>query len=163
MYNTFTDRLYGQFSWLMSVSISLFCFGALNGLLFTSGRLNFVAAREGQLPTLLATIYLERLTPVPTILLYCLLSLIMLIVSDLFTLINYVSFVKWLSIGSSIIVFLLVCTFILILPIFHKPKVLLTGMDIVLSGIPIYLIGITWNKKPDVYKQKYSIYPYPID
>ncbi|TNN14685.1 Large neutral amino acids transporter small subunit 2 [Schistosoma japonicum] len=177
---TFADRLFGQFSWFMSIFISLSCFGGLNGLLFTSGRLNFVAAREGQLPALLATIHSERLTPIPAILLNCFLSLIMLIIPDLFTLINYMSFVKWLSIAASIlamlhlrhsrpditrplrlpliipIVFLFVCAFLLILPIFHKPKELLTGMGIVLSGIPIYLIGMTWNRKPDVYKQKYN-------
>uniref|UniRef100_A0A095AUF3 Large neutral amino acids transporter small subunit 2 n=1 Tax=Schistosoma haematobium TaxID=6185 RepID=A0A095AUF3_SCHHA len=36
---TFADRLYGKFSWIMSIFISLSCFGGLNGILFTSGRL----------------------------------------------------------------------------------------------------------------------------
>ncbi|CAH8584536.1 unnamed protein product [Schistosoma mattheei] len=177
---TFADRLYGKFSWIMSIFISLSCFGGLNGILFTSGRLNFVAAREGQLPTLLATIHVEHLTPVPAILLNCILSLIMLIVSDLFTLINYVSFVQWLSVAASIfamlylrrsqpdiprpirlpliipITFLIVCSFLLILPIFHRPNELFIGMIIVLSGIPIYLLGIGWKQKSNLFIQKYN-------
>ncbi|CAH8543384.1 unnamed protein product [Schistosoma turkestanicum] len=176
---TFAAHLYGQFSWIMSIFISLSCFGGLNGILFTSGRLNFVAAREGQLPALLATIHVERLTPVPAILLNCCLSLIMLVIPDLFTLINYVSFVQWLSVGASIlamlylrhsqpdlprpirlpliipITFLIVCGFLLIFPVFHKPKELFTGIIMVLSGIPIYLIGITWNRKSGIFLQKY--------
>ncbi|XP_018653184.1 putative cationic amino acid transporter [Schistosoma mansoni] len=179
-FKTFADRLYGKFSWIMSIFISLSCFGGLNGILFTSGRLNFVAAREGQLPILLATIHVEHLTPVPSILLNCCLSLIMLIVSDLFTLINYVSFVQWLSVAASIlamlylrrsqpnlsrpihlpliipITFLLICGFLLIFPIFHRPKELFIGMIIVLSGIPIYLIGIGWKRKSNLFIQKYS-------
>ncbi|RTG91448.1 uncharacterized protein DC041_0004573 [Schistosoma bovis] len=143
-------------------------------------QLNFVAAREGQLPTLLATIHVEHLTPVPAILLNCILSLIMLIVSDLFTLINYVSFVQWLSVAASIfamlylrrsqpdiprpirlpliipITFLIVCSFLLILPIFHRPNELFIGMIIVLSGIPIYLLGIGWKQKSNLFIQKYN-------
>nr|CAH8864826.1 unnamed protein product [Trichobilharzia regenti] len=177
---TFADRLYGQFSWTIPVCVSLSCFGGLNGLLFTSGRLNFVAAREGQLPALLATIHAKRLTPLPSILLNSLLGLLMLVVTDLFALINYVSFVNWLSVAASIlgmiylrysqpdiprpiclpliipITFLLVCVFLITMPIFQTPKEVLIGSAIVLSGIPVYLIGIVWKSKPKSFKRIYG-------
>lgn len=54
------------------------------------------------------------------------------------------------------ITFLIVCSFLLILPIFHRPNELFIGMIIVLSGIPIYLLGIGWKQKSNLFIQKYS-------
>ncbi|KAF8560701.1 hypothetical protein P879_08168 [Paragonimus westermani] len=169
---TFADRLYGYFAWIIPVFVSLSCFGGVNGLLFTSGRLNFVGAREGQLPPLLSMIHLKRLTPIPAILLTAILSLLMLLLPDLTLLINYLSFVQWLSVGASILgmlwlrrtrpelhrpirlpaliplSFLAVCCFLLIVPIIAKPREMLIGLAIVLSGVPVYLVGVVWKNKP---------------
>ncbi|KER25003.1 hypothetical protein T265_07455 [Opisthorchis viverrini] len=177
---TFADRIYGYFSWIIPVFVSLSCFGGVNGLLFTSGRLNFVAAREGQLPPLLAMIHVQRLTPVPAILFTSFLSLIMLILPDLSALINYLSFVQWLSVAASIlgmlqlrrkrpdlarpirlpavipISFICVCCFLLIVPLIAKPNEVGIGLVIVLSGIPVYLIGVVWRSKPQFFLTFYE-------
>ncbi|THD21111.1 Blood-brain barrier large neutral amino acid transporter [Fasciola hepatica] len=177
---TFADRIYGHFAWILPAFVSLSCFGGVNGLLFTSGRLNFVGAREGQLPPILAMIHVIRMTPVPAILFTSFLSLIMLLLPDMATLVNYVSFVQWLSVGASIvamlwlrrnrphirrpiklplvipITFLLVCAFLLIVPLIAKPKEMGIGLAIVLSGIPVYLVGVVWQSKPRTFVRFYD-------
>ncbi|CAL8072635.1 unnamed protein product [Calicophoron daubneyi] len=177
---TFAERIYGMFAWIIPVFVSLSCFGGVNGLLFTSCRLNFVAAREGQLPPLLAMIHVKRLTPVPAILTTSILSLIMLLLPDMYLLINYVSFVQWLSVGASIlgmmtlhrsqpnlprpirlplvipISFLLVCAFLIIVPTIAKPTEMLIGLGIVLSGIPVYLVTVKWKRKPVSFTKFYD-------
>lgn len=65
--------------------------------------LNFVGAREGQLPPVLSMIHVNRLTPVPAILFSSFLSLIMLILPDVAILVNYLSSVQWLSVGGSVL------------------------------------------------------------
>ncbi|KAG5450739.1 Large neutral amino acids transporter small subunit 1 [Clonorchis sinensis] len=177
---TFADRIYGYLSWIIPVFVSLSCFGGVNGLLFTSGRLNFVGAREGQLPPLLAMIHVQRLTPVPAILFTSFLSLIMLVLPDLSALINYLSFVQWLSVAASIlgmlqlrrkrpdlarpirlpaiipISFICVCCFLLVVPLIAKPHEVGVGLVIVLSGIPVYLIGVVWRSKPQFFLTSYE-------
>uniref|UniRef100_A0A183ACC3 Aa_trans domain-containing protein n=1 Tax=Echinostoma caproni TaxID=27848 RepID=A0A183ACC3_9TREM len=113
--------------------------------------LNFVGAREGHLPPILAMIHLRRMTPVPAILLTSILSLVMLFLPDLTTLINYLSFVQWLSVGASI----LVCAFLLLVPLIAKPKEMGIGLGIVLSGIPVYLVGVAWRNKPQSFVRLY--------
>lgn len=174
---TFADKLYGVMAWIIPFFVSLSCFGGVNGLLFTSGRLNFVGARDGQLPEILAMIHLERLTPMPAMLFTCFMSLVMLISDDVMMLINYLSFVQWLSVGSSIagmlylrwkrpemhrpirfhwcipVFFLIIVVFLLIFPLMEEPVETGIGLLIVLSGIPVYLLGVAWKKKPKSFQR----------
>lgn len=46
------------------------------------------------------------------------------------------------------IVFVFICAFLVILPIFDKPFDTGMGILITLSGIPAYLIGVKWTEKP---------------
>ncbi|XP_067927857.1 Y+L amino acid transporter 2-like [Watersipora subatra] len=172
---TFGDTFLGVMSWIMPVCVALSCFGGVNGLLFTSGRLNFVGAREGHLPEFLGMIHAKRLTPLPAILITGAISLVMLIPNDIYGLINYMSFVQWLSVGGSIfamvylrwkrpdmhrpikfhiavpIIFLLACTFLLVVPLIAAPLDTGMGLLITLSGIPVYLVGVSWKNKPKVF------------
>uniref|UniRef100_A0A8C9EJ85 Solute carrier family 7 member 10 n=1 Tax=Pavo cristatus TaxID=9049 RepID=A0A8C9EJ85_PAVCR len=98
---TFGEKLLGYFSWVMPVSVALSTFGGINGYLFTSSRLCFSGAREGHLPSLLAMIHVKYCTPIPALL--CLATLIIMLVGDTYTLINYVSFINYLCYGVTII------------------------------------------------------------
>ena len=92
-------------------------------------------------------------------------------------LINYMSFIQWLSVGMSIvgmlymrytkphlprpirmplvipIVFLVCVLFLLVLPLYAEPYD--TGMGILMlcTGVPVYYIGIVWESKPKAFKE----------
>lgn len=46
------------------------------------------------------------------------------------------------------IAFVLICIFLILLPIFETPWVLLSGALLTGSGIPVYYFGVYWKDKP---------------
>ncbi|XP_069112799.1 large neutral amino acids transporter small subunit 1-like [Argopecten irradians] len=171
---TFGYKVFSVMAWIVPVFVSLSTFGGVNGLLFTSGRLFFVGAREGHLPDFLSMIHHRRFTPMPAMLFTGALSLIMLIADDVSSLINYMSFVQWLSVGMSIVnliylrftqpdrhrpikfplfvpfLFLVFVLFLLIVPLYAAPYDTGMAVVIVLSGIPVYVLGVVWKSKPKI-------------
>ncbi|CAG5114578.1 unnamed protein product [Candidula unifasciata] len=169
---TFGDKVFGAAAFVIPVFVALSTFGGVNGLLFTSGRLCFVGAREGQLPSLMAMISQQQHTPLPSVLFTGGLSLVMLISDDVYSLINYLSFAQWLSVGASIagmvylrftrpdmprpikmpliipFTFLAIVAFLLIVPLVAAPFDTGMGILLVCSGIPVYLLTVLWQDKP---------------
>ncbi|XP_071522741.1 large neutral amino acids transporter small subunit 1-like [Panulirus ornatus] len=167
----FGSEVLGPLKYSIPVFVALSTFGSLNGILFTSGRLFLAGAREGHLPPILSFIHVHAHTPVPALMITCLLSLVML-GGDIIFLINCLSFVLWLSIGAAIaallwlrrsrpnlkrpirvhtalpITFLAGCTYLVVVPMITEP--ISTGMGILmtLSGILVYLVGVVWKNKP---------------
>merc|ERR1719510_1255264 len=112
---------------------------------------------------------MSHLTPIPCLLLLCVITLVMLMISDIYILINFNSFVESLFILGSIaglillrwkqpererpikvniilpITFFLVCIFLVCLPIGVHPKTVLVGLAIIASGVPVYLIFVHWS------------------
>ncbi|XP_064870984.1 asc-type amino acid transporter 1-like [Oncorhynchus nerka] len=86
----------------MPISVALSTFGGINGYLFTSSRLCFSGAREGHLPYLLAMIHLKNCTPIPALLVCCGATIVILCIGETHNLINYVSFINFLSYGVTI-------------------------------------------------------------
>ena len=75
---TFANRLYGRMAWVISIFVALSTFGAVNGNILTTSRLFFAGAREGQMPAALAMIQINRVTPMPSVIIITLLSLLYL-------------------------------------------------------------------------------------
>ncbi|XP_038662114.1 large neutral amino acids transporter small subunit 2-like isoform X2 [Scyliorhinus canicula] len=119
---TFGEKLLGSMPWIMPFSVVLSTFGGINGYLFTSSRLCYSGAREGHLPSLLAMIHMKRCTPIPALL--CSVNLLFPVV------------------------YLLFWAFLLVFSFYSEPLVCGTALVIILTGIPVYLLGIQWNKKP---------------
>ncbi|XP_076544477.1 L-type amino acid transporter minidiscs isoform X3 [Osmia lignaria lignaria] len=169
---TFGDKLLGVMSWIMPFFVACSTFGALNGAIFASSRLFFVGARNGHLPAAIALINVRNLTPMPSLIFLCIITLALLIIEDVYELINYVSFVEalfttlsvsgllWLRYKSpdrerpirvSIvlpIIFFVICAFLVTFPCYVSPWAVGVGVIIILSGIPVYWIFIYWRKKP---------------
>uniref|UniRef100_A0A803VXV2 Solute carrier family 7 member 10 n=1 Tax=Ficedula albicollis TaxID=59894 RepID=A0A803VXV2_FICAL len=169
---TFGEKLLGYFSWVMPVSVALSTFGGINGYLFTSSRLCFSGAREGHLPSLLAMIHVKNCTPIPALLLCCLATLIIMLVGDTYTLINYVSFINYLCYGVTImglivlrwkkpkifrpikvnllipITYLAFWAFLLAFSLYSEPVVCGIGLIIILTGVPVFFLGVYWRNKP---------------
>ncbi|GFR18771.1 large neutral amino acids transporter small subunit 2 [Trichonephila clavata] len=169
---TFANIVFGkQVAWCMPIFVALSTFGGVNGNLFTSARFFATGAHEGQLPEILGMISIRRCTPVPALLLTCMMSLLMLCTSDIYALINYLSFAQWLWTGLVIlglmvlrvrqpdlhrpikvslfcpIVFFLCCIFLTIVPMFAEPFE--TGMVllVMLAGLPVYLVFFYGSKR----------------
>ena len=99
---TFASRLYGSMAWIIPIFVALSTFGAVNGNILTTSRLFYAGAREGQMPEVLSMIQISRVTPLPSVTVITLLSLLYLMSSDIIQLINYCSFSIWLSIGAAV-------------------------------------------------------------
>lgn len=169
---TFGDRVFGTFTWVVQILVALSALGSLHSCIFGASRVFFVGARNGHLPKALALIHLEKLTPAPAIMFIGGVTILMLIVSDVYVLINYTSFVEaafvmftvggllWLRwrqpnkprpIKVSLvypIAFFIVSIFLVCFPVFSSPMEVLTGAAIVATAVPVFWFCIAWKRPP---------------
>jgi len=169
---TFGNKLFGVMRWIMPFFVACSTFGAVNGGIFASSRLFFVGARNGHMPNCMALINIKNVTPIPSLIVLCIITLALLTTSDVFILINFTSFVESLFITMSVggllylrwkqpdwerpikvnlvlpILFFVICGFLVLMPVFEEPQVVGVGLAIILSGIPVYAIFIGWKNRP---------------
>uniref|UniRef100_A0A8D2AZ76 Solute carrier family 7 member 11 n=1 Tax=Sciurus vulgaris TaxID=55149 RepID=A0A8D2AZ76_SCIVU len=165
--NTFAERLLGNFSLAVPIFVALSCFGSMNGGVFAVSRLFYVASREGHLPEILSMIHVRKHTPLPHPL-----TMIMLFSGDLYSLLNFLSFARWLFIGLAVAgliylrykrpdmhrpfkvplfipaLFSFTCLFMVALSLYSDPFSTGIGFLITLTGVPAYYLFIIWDKKP---------------
>uniref|UniRef100_A0A8C2XDD6 Solute carrier family 7 member 8b n=1 Tax=Cyclopterus lumpus TaxID=8103 RepID=A0A8C2XDD6_CYCLU len=189
---TFGEKMLGLMSWIMPISVALSTFGGVNGSLFTSSRLFFAGAREGHLPRLLAMIHIKSCTPIPALVFTFSSTLLMLCTSDMYTLINYVGFINYFFYGITIagqvvlrirepdlyrpfkvrtrliwpMIYLLFWAFLLVFSLYSEPVVCGTGLAIMMTGVPVYFLGVYWENKPQCkithLCQKLCVVVYPV-
>ncbi|CDW57236.1 large neutral amino acids transporter small [Trichuris trichiura] len=169
---SFANAFMGKFAVLMPVFVACSTIGSLNGVLFASSRMFFVGARDGQLPELLSMINYKLVTPLPSLVILGILSLVMLCTTDILVLINYTAFTEALMVafaGCGLVwlrykqpnlprpiklnliiplLFLIMCLFLLILPFLISPFEVVISLVMTLSGVPIYFVGVYWKRKP---------------
>ncbi|XP_073941948.1 L-type amino acid transporter minidiscs isoform X1 [Choristoneura fumiferana] len=169
---TFSEKILGSWGWIMSLFVALCTFGSLNGAIYASSRLFFVGARDGHLPLAISLIDIKRLTPVPSLLFMCLMTLVLLIWNNVEALLVVVTSMEALCVTSSVTgllwmryskpnlkrpirvnlalpcAFFVICIFLVILSCFTHPVELGIGITFTLLGIPVYFIFIKWQNKP---------------
>lgn len=158
----------GFFAWVMPLFVACSTFGSLNGAIFASSRLFFVGARNGHLPAAISLINIKCLTPIPSLIFMCIITLVYLFIRDVYMLINYVQYAEalftlisisgllWLRhknpdavrpIKVNILVpltYLIICSFLVISSCLIEPEAVFSATIIILIGIPVYLITIQW-------------------
>uniref|UniRef100_A0A1B0CP74 Amino acid transporter n=5 Tax=Lutzomyia longipalpis TaxID=7200 RepID=A0A1B0CP74_LUTLO len=169
---TFGNKMMGYFAWIIPVMVAVSSFGGLSVHIMTSSRMCFVGARNGHMPAILSHINVNKFSPTPSLVFLCILSLIMLCISDVYVLITYCSIVEstfiMLSVGAVLyfrykypkrerpikvsiltpIVFCLICAFLIVVPCYVAPYEVLMGILITITGIPFYYVGVVWRNKP---------------
>ncbi|KAL9852802.1 cystine/glutamate transporter isoform 3-T3 [Geothlypis trichas] len=174
---TFAERLMGDFSLAVPVFVALSCFGSMNGGVFAVSRMFFVASREGHLPEILSMIHVRKHTPLPAVIVLHPLTMIMLFNGDLYSLLNFLSFARWLFIGLVVAgliylrykrpdmprpfkvplfipaLFSFTCLFMVALSLYSDPVNTGIGFAITLTGIPAYYLFIVWDNKPKWFRK----------
>ncbi|KAL5290896.1 SLC7A6.2 family protein [Megaselia abdita] len=165
---TFGNKMLGFMSWLMPFFVACSTFGSLNGAIFSSSRLFFVGARNGHLPAAISLINVHCFTPIPSLIFLCVISLVLLFIPNIYSLINYVTFVEALFTLMSIsgllwlrktqpkterpikvklifpIIYLITCSFLVISSVYVSPIEVGVGVAIILLGIPVYFLTIKY-------------------
>jgi len=158
----------GKASVIIPILVGLSCFGAVNGLAFSSGRLVYAAAREGHLPKVLSMVQMKRRTPIPSLIFTAVISIIMLIpnTSQFETLVGLFSFASWLFYGACFVVLLYlrfsrktmirpykvflpipvimvaVSVFLIVFPFLGEWIGCTIALGVILLGIPVYIIFV---------------------
>ncbi|XP_071823642.1 cystine/glutamate transporter-like isoform X2 [Apostichopus japonicus] len=169
---TFGQRVLGGWWWIMPVAVACSCIGSINGGIFGTARMFFVASREGQLPDILGMIHVNRKTPLPAAAFALPICFIMLISDDVFAMINYLSFSRWLFVATTVatvpyfrwkypdierpfkvplilpILFTLCAVVLVMTSIISATYEFIVGLAITLAGIPVYLVCVWWEDKP---------------
>uniref|UniRef100_A0ACB8FMC6 Uncharacterized protein n=1 Tax=Sphaerodactylus townsendi TaxID=933632 RepID=A0ACB8FMC6_9SAUR len=160
---------------VIPVLVALSCFGTMNGGIFTFSRTLFVASREGQWPPLFSMIHIQRHTPLPAVMLMFPLVTAMICVGELYHLLNFFSFSRWLFIGLATlglivhryrhpeipspfqvplfipVSFTLICLFTVGMSFYSDPVSISIGCAMVLSGFPVYYL-LVQRSMPDCYR-----------
>ncbi|XP_074848029.1 cystine/glutamate transporter [Carettochelys insculpta] len=169
---TFAERLMGNFSLAVPIFVALSCFGSMNGGIFAVSRMFYVASREGHLPEILSMIHIRKHTPLPAVIVLHPLTMIMLFTGDLYSLLTFLSFARWLFIGLVVAgliylrykrpdmprpfkvplfipaLFSFICLFMVALSLYSDPVNTGIGFAITLTGVPAYYLFIIWDNKP---------------
>ncbi|XP_033633070.1 Y+L amino acid transporter 2-like [Asterias rubens] len=169
---TFGNNVLGSFAWVMPLSVALSTFGAINGNIMVCSRVLYVGSREKHFPPLLSMIHVDFLTPLPSIVIVVLLSCIYTYSNDIFTLINYFSFVTWTSIGAVVagmvwvrwrepdrprpykvhitipILFVIAAIFLVVMGTIDSPIDTAIGVGITLTGVPVYFLFVYPERLP---------------
>ena len=135
---TFANKLFGVVWWIMPVLVACSCFGAVNGGIFVGGRIYYLAARDGLMPKLFAMLHSHRMTPIPALIIKCIVSVLMLAPnsSDFESMVKYYGFINWLFYALAILSLL---WFRHRYPELHRPFKVFIIVPIIVLGASAYL------------------------
>ncbi|CAM4820896.1 unnamed protein product [Rotaria magnacalcarata] len=164
---TWGETVLGPAVRALTILVSFSALGSANATIYASGRYFMVGARYGYLPEIFSCIQKQRLTPLPSIVLMTILSIIYCIPSNIGNLIGFVSFVSWMFFGLTflatifckftkakadrvikvpipvIIFMILVSIYLVIAPVISSPNIgYLVAIIILLIGLVFYYLFV---------------------
>ncbi|KXJ20185.1 b(0,+)-type amino acid transporter 1 [Exaiptasia diaphana] len=161
---SFGEKLNPVFLAVMPLLVACSCFGAANGSVFTNSKVVCAAAKENHMPSFLASINSHLKMPIYAVSFPSCIAILLLIPSNLESLISCFSFAAWLFYGGTIssllvlryklpnkhrpykvwtiipVLMVMVALYLVIAPFVEKPKPSLIALAYILSGIPFYYI-----------------------
>lgn len=173
----FGKRTLGRAALLMPLSVALSTTSGLNALIFSSSRILFVGARQGQLFSLLNMISVKKRSPIPSLLFVGLTSVIYLSTTHIASLLQYLIFIEAsfavLAVSTVLtlrykfpdtsrplrvqtwipVIYLLMSTLLIVAPIYESPYEALLGTAILCSGIPVYYLTVNRKNQSALYKE----------
>ncbi|XP_068163548.1 cystine/glutamate transporter [Antennarius striatus] len=177
---TFANRALHGMASVIPFLVALSCLGTLNGGIFGAPRMMFVGAREGHCPPIFSMIHIRRKTPLPAVLLMYPLTVLFLTSGDIYQLINFVSFSRWLFIALAttgmlihryrfplhprpfkapvviIITFTVVCFFIVGLSLYSDPWNTGWSCALTLGGVPLYYLTVNSFCLPSRWRRTFN-------
>ncbi|XP_039623921.1 cystine/glutamate transporter-like [Polypterus senegalus] len=169
---SFADRALQGFSSVIPILVAMSCMGSLLGSCFTTPRMLLSGSREGQWPSLFSMIHIRRHTPLPAVLVMYPMIVFMILAGELFGLLNFYSFSRWLFMGLTTMglmvhryrkpdlprpfkvhlffpaVFTVVCFFIVGMSLYSDPFNTGISFALTLTGIPIYFLVVQKQRLP---------------
>ncbi|KAK7097442.1 large neutral amino acids transporter small subunit 1-like [Littorina saxatilis] len=167
---TFAERTVMVLAYVMPVLIAVSVAGGINGSVLSMSRLFFVGARYNHLPKCISMITVKSLTPAPSLIAVLLLTLLMQIFGDIFFLIEMMGFGfanvltvvlaglikirlqepnlhRPIKLPLVLPIFLIIMSLaILFMTVYRKPYESGICLALIMSGVPLYIVGIAWDK-----------------
>uniref|UniRef100_A0A8C0ZW16 B(0,+)-type amino acid transporter 1 n=1 Tax=Castor canadensis TaxID=51338 RepID=A0A8C0ZW16_CASCN len=167
------NQVLGSWAWLVPLAVALSTFGSVNGTFFGGSRVCYAAAREGHMPQLLSMVHVHRLTPTPALMFTTAVALALVIPGDFSTIVNFLSFLSWLTYGTTIscllylriktknlpriykvptfipAIMLLASLYLVLAPVIDNPQLeLLYIFLFLLSGFLVYFLVVYFQCQP---------------
>ncbi|CAF4021696.1 unnamed protein product [Rotaria sordida] len=164
---------------ILPILISISALGSANGTLFSSARYCMVGARYGYLPEIFSYIQKDTLTPLPSIVLQGILSIIFCIPSNIDELIDVFSFSAWIFYGLTfvatlcckftmkkakrvisvpiplIVIVILISIYLVIAPVIVNPSIgFLLATFLILFGMVFYYPFVYYQVELDCMNDK---------
>ncbi|CAF1122816.1 unnamed protein product [Rotaria sordida] len=175
---TWGEAVLGPVVRTLPILVSFSALGSATATIYCSSRYFMVGARYGYLPKIFSCIQKQRLTPLPSIMLMTIISIIYCIPTNIEHLIDFVSFVAWVFFGLTfvaticckftkaeayraikvpipvIIFMILVSVYLIIAPVISSPNIgYLIALIIVLVGLIFYYLFVFRKIQPNLMKK----------
>lgn len=149
---------------IMPIFVVISTFGALNATVFTTSRLIHSASSQGHLPSMFSRIHPVRRTPMTALFLQFIITTLLILPTDFVSLLNLYSFLAWIFFGltgialivlrvklkyrrrgykvywSTALVFILVCGWLIVVPVIRKPLESLVALAWVMLGAVLWAL-----------------------
>ncbi|XP_006880781.1 PREDICTED: B(0,+)-type amino acid transporter 1-like [Elephantulus edwardii] len=171
------NQVIETWAWIVPLAVMLSTFGSVNGVFFSGSRVCYAAGREGHMPRLLSMVHLHCLTPAPALLFTATVALVLIILGNFITIVNFLSLTGWLTYGTTIscllylrmkeknlprpykvptvipVIMLLASVYLVLAPIIDHPQMeFLYVFLFLVSGILVYFLFISFRCQPKCLK-----------